>query len=235
MMNWDWLIQTSSFIENNFYLSSILRIVLAALAGSLVGIERSVKGRAAGLRTHMLVCLGSAITAMIGVYLGQELGIPSDATRISAQVMSGVGFLGAGTILLKKGNSRVTGLTTAAGLWATAAIGLAVGYGFYFVAFIAVIIVILTFSIVPLEYLMTRKSQRIAVYLEINAVDGVQDLIKILADEFDAEEIQVTPARSNTPNHVGIETLIHIPPKETIQKTADALCALEHVMFVLHQ
>lgn len=235
-MDWFWnlITQSSAFIANNFYLSAFLRIMLAALAGSLVGIERAVKGRAAGLRTHMLVCLGSAITAMMGIYLSQQVGIDADATRISAQVMSGVGFLGAGTILLKKGNARVTGLTTAAGLWATAAIGLAVGYGFYFVGFVAVLIVILTFAIVPLESRMTRKSQRVAVYIEIDSVDAVQSLITELENKFEAVEIQATPARSNTPGHVGIETLIHIPPKESVKKTTNELFALDHVVFVLH-
>ncbi len=230
----DFCTQVTAFVQSNFYLSAFLRIVLAALAGSLVGIERAVKGRAAGLRTHMLVCLGSAITAMLGVYLSQQIGIDADATRISAQVMSGVGFLGAGTILLKKGNARVTGLTTAAGLWATAAIGLAIGYGFYFIGFISVLIVIMTFAIVPLESRMTRKSQRVAVYLEIDSVDAVQALIGELEAKFEAVEIQATPARSNTPNHVGIETLIHIPHKESVKKTTDALCQLDHVVFVLH-
>ena len=81
----------------------IIRIFLAALAGGIVGLERGFHGRAAGLRTHMLVCLGAALTALIGCYLSIELG-GSDPQRTGAQVMSGVGFLGAGTILLKKGN-----------------------------------------------------------------------------------------------------------------------------------
>ena len=239
-MNWihsvfDSLAQAWDFTQANFYLSALIRIVLAAIAGSLVGIERAVKGRAAGLRTHMLVCLGSAITAMLGLYLTEQAGIAADVTRISAQVMSGVGFLGAGTILLKKGNSRVTGLTTAAGLWATAAIGLAVGYGYYFVAYVAVLIVIMTFAIVPLESRMTRRSQKIVVYLEIDSVDAVQPLIELLESRFEADEIQVTPSRSNTANHVGMEALVHIPPTEEISDKVEALYQLEHVIFVLHQ
>ena len=97
----------------------------------------------------MLVCLGAALSAIIGVMLAEEmaeLGINTDVQRTGAQVMSGVGFLGAGTILLKKANTRITGLTTAAGLWATAAIGLSVGYGLYEAAFATVFVVMIAFT-----------------------------------------------------------------------------------------
>ena len=138
----------------------IIRIFLAALAGGIVGLERGFHGRAAGLRTHMLVCLGAALTALIGCYLSIELG-GSDPQRTGAQVMSGVGFLGAGTILLKKGNSQITGLTTAAGLWATAAIGLSIGYGLYEAAFVTVFVVVTAFTLMSrVEFRMNRKRQR---------------------------------------------------------------------------
>ncbi len=222
-----------NYLQDINAVSTLIRIVLAALAGGLVGIERAVHGRAAGLRTHMLVSLGAALTAMIGLFLTKELGIDADATRIAAQVMSGLGFLGAGTILLKKGNSRITGLTTAAGLWATAAIGLAVGYGFYLAAYVAVAIVILTFAIIPIESRMTRTSQKMFVYLELDRVDAVQNTLQELTAVFDAQEIQVTAARSNTQNHVGIEALIRIPPKESHDEKLKEIYALEHVIFVL--
>ena len=107
----------------------ILRVILAAVAGALVGLEREFHGRAAGMRTHMMVALGAALTSMIGLYVCFVLEFNSDPMRVAAQVISGVGFLGAGTILLRGGGSRITGLTTGAGLWAAAAIGLAVGAG----------------------------------------------------------------------------------------------------------
>ena len=107
----------------------IIRILVAVLAGALVGLEREVHGRAAGLRTHMMVSLGAALTSLIGLYCVQKLGLSADPLRIGAQVISGIGFLGAGTILLRRGGSHITGLTTAAGVWTAAAIGLAVGIG----------------------------------------------------------------------------------------------------------
>ena len=107
----------------------ILRLFLAVLTGGLIGTERGRHGRAAGMRTHILVCLGATITAMTGIYVDSVMQ-NGDVMRLAAQVISGIGFLGAGMIVPKNG-SIVKGLTTAAGVWATATIGIALGYGFY--------------------------------------------------------------------------------------------------------
>ena len=122
----------------------ILRLLTAALLGSFVGIERENKKRAAGLRTHVLVCLGSALVMVLSEYLFNAYrGLTNvDPARLGAQVISGIGFLGAGTII-KQGVS-VKGLTTAASLWATACIGLAAGAGFYTAAVVAAVIVFVT-------------------------------------------------------------------------------------------
>ena len=211
----------------------IIRIFLAALAGGIVGLERGFHGRAAGLRTHMLVCLGAALTALIGCYLSIELG-GSDPQRTGAQVMSGVGFLGAGPILLKKGNSQITGLTTAAGLWATAAIGLSIGYGLYEAAIVTVFVVVTAFTLMSrVEFRMNRKRQRAFFYLELDNVNSVKEMIDILSAEYAAVEIQVTPARSGHPEHVGMEALIRIPPKVTVNAKIQKLESLQHVIFAL--
>ena len=215
----------------------ILKILLAVIAGAIVGAEREVHGRAAGLRTHILVSLGSALCAIIGSYLSVEMakmGINSDAQRTGAQVMSGIGFLGAGTILVKKGNSRITGLTTAAGLWATAAIGLAMGYGLYIPSFATALIAVFAFTVISkVETRVTRKRRRLFVYLEIDSVNVVKDTIDILQTNFDAIEIQVTSARSGTAPHVGIETLVHIPPKVSSKEKIKKLQKLDHVIFAI--
>ncbi len=216
----------------------VTRILLAGLAGGLVGFEREYHGRAAGLRTHMMVSLGAALTAIIGVSLSvlmyETYGVTSDIQRTGAQVMSGIGFLGAGTILLKKSNSQITGLTTAAGLWATAAIGLAVGYGLYIPAFITVLVVMMAFTLMSrVEALMNRKRQRVFIYLELNTVDAVKKMSAQLADRFGAVEIQVTPARSGTPGHVGMEALIRIPAKVSVRNKLEKLQTLDNVVFAL--
>lgn len=110
--------------------SLVLRILLAVLCGGIIGFERGRHQQAAGLRTHILVCAGSACAMLVGQYLYHMLGENTDPARIGAQVISGIGFIGAGTIIL---NSRhqIKGVTTAAGLWASAAMGLAAGVGYY--------------------------------------------------------------------------------------------------------
>jgi putative Mg2+ transporter-C (MgtC) family protein len=106
-----------------------IRAILAIIVGCLIGAERAKHGRAAGMRTHILVCLGAAMTSMTSLYVSEVLNYGGDVLRIPAQVISGIGFLGAGMIILKN-NNTIVGLTTAAGIWATATIGIAIGYGF---------------------------------------------------------------------------------------------------------
>ena len=112
------------------YLSILVRLLTAAFCGGIIGLERDLKSRPAGFRVHILVCLGGAVAAMTGHFLYLGLGLPADITRIGAQVLSGMGFIGAGTILVTN-NHSVKGLTTAAGIWTSGIIGVAVGGGFY--------------------------------------------------------------------------------------------------------
>ncbi len=124
-------------------LETILRLLLAAFAGSMIGVERERLQWSAGLRTHMLVCVGSCLIVIVSAYgfsAVLDTHVVLDPSRIAAQVVSGIGFLGAGTILLR--GEVVKGLTTAASLWAVAAIGLAVGTGLYVAAIATTIIVL---------------------------------------------------------------------------------------------
>lgn len=126
--------------------STAFRVFLAVLLGGLIGLERGHHGRAAGLRTHILVCLGAAMAALVGLYTVSVLGFSSDPMRVGAQVISGIGFLGVGTIIIRN-RQQVTGLTTAAGLWTTACIGLAVGIDYYVAALVAFLAVMITMAI----------------------------------------------------------------------------------------
>ncbi|MBQ3507069.1 MAG: MgtC/SapB family protein [Clostridia bacterium] len=212
----------------------VIRVLLAALAGALVGLEREFHGRAAGMRTHMMVALGAALTAMIGMFTVNELGISSDPLRVGAQVISGVGFLGAGTILLRGGGSRITGLTTAAGLWTAASIGLAVGIGFYVGAFMTVFAVMFTFTLVTrIEMRLNRKRQRMAIYLELEHVDAVRPMLDMLRTEYGLMEAQVTPPRSGTPPHVGMEILVRVPQKLSTEENLRRFSDLPRVVFAL--
>ena len=212
----------------------VIRVLLAALAGALVGLEREFHGRAAGMRTHMMVALGAALAAMIGLYTVHELGISSDPMRVGAQVISGVGFLGAGTILLRGGGSRITGLTTAAGLWTAASIGLAVGIGFYVGAFMTVIAAMLTFTLITsLEKFLNRKRRRMAIYLELEDVDAVSPMLEMLRTEYGLMEAQVTPPRSGTAPHVGMEILVQVPQKLSTSENLKRFADLPRVVFAL--
>lgn len=135
----------------------LTRLLLSVILGGVLGVEREQKRKPAGFRTYVIVCLGAALVMMTNQYAHIYMGAP-DSTRLAAQVISGIGFLGAGTILVTK-NNQVRGLTTAAGLWAAAALGLAVGCGFYtgaIMAFLAILISIRVLQV--LDYVIYRKS-----------------------------------------------------------------------------
>lgn len=128
-----------------------LRLGLSVLAGGLVGLERELRRQSAGLRTHILICLGSTLLMLLSIWLPQEFGLDrSDPARIAAQVVSGIGFLGAGAFI-KIGNN-VRGITTAASIWVVAAIGMAIGAGMWFAALVA-----LTLSLVVLGALESAE------------------------------------------------------------------------------
>nr|WP_325256942.1 MgtC/SapB family protein [uncultured Oscillibacter sp.] len=146
--------------------SVALRMTLAVICGGVIGIEREYKRRPAGFRTHILICLGAAMTTLTSQYLYLFLGQYTDMARLGAQVVAGIGFIGAGTIIVTR-RQRVKGLTTAAGLWAAAIIGLALGGGFYegglFATFL-ILIAELFFSRV--EYRMLKNAPEVNLYVE---------------------------------------------------------------------
>ncbi|HSV94861.1 MAG TPA: MgtC/SapB family protein [Spirochaetia bacterium] len=143
-------------ISNSFQVTIAFRIFLAFLAGILIGFDRERSGKAAGLRTQMLVCIGSALFAGLSIYVANSMGVlGQDPTRIMAQIVSGVGFLGAG-VILKNGN-RLSGVTTAATIWTTAAVGTAIGAGFYIPAAITVVLILMLTPIAYLQYRFGTK------------------------------------------------------------------------------
>ncbi|MBO4635800.1 MAG: MgtC/SapB family protein [Clostridiales bacterium] len=132
------------------FLTVIVRLIFSIICGGAIGLERSYKNRPAGFRTHILVCIGATIACMTGIYLYVNLHFPTDISRLGAQVVSGLGFIGGGTIIVIN-KKRIKGLTTAAGLWTCGVIGLAIGAGFYEGALIATVLVLIAeiyFSIV---------------------------------------------------------------------------------------
>ena len=211
----------------------IVRLLLAMLAGGIIGLERGKQGRAAGMRTHILVSIGAALTALIGFYVSDMTDIISDPMRLSAQVISGIGFLGVGTILIK-GRFQITGLTTAAGLWATAAIGLAFGAGFYTGGIAAFVIIVLSMTIFHrLEYRITKRYNRFGIYMEIRSDNMIKTAISDLKKSFKVSDIQVTPPRSGKTGNVGIEGNVHISSQKRItpEEVSQTLEQLEYVVY----
>ncbi len=209
-----------------------IKLALATIAGGIIGMERGKQGRAAGMRTHILVTVGAALTAMIGLFTNQVLGYSSDPLRIAAQVISGIGFLGVGTILLK-GRFQITGLTTAAGLWCTATIGLAIGTGFYEGALGAFVFSVLAVTLLhKLEYKIIKRSDRFGIYVEISSDSAVTRTIECLRTLYNVTDIQVTAPRSAHVGNVGIESNIHMKggdPREVARRLEE----LEFVVFAL--
>ena len=154
-------------------LSTVLRSFAAVVIGGLIGSERARHGRAAGMRTHILVCLGSCMTSMTSMFVVDMVGNSGDVFRIPAQVVSGIGFLGAGMIILKN-NNMITGLTTAAGVWTTATIGVALGYGYY-VGAAAVTVLFLSTIILFARFERKRKSAEV-IYIEIDDAHKVNEV-----------------------------------------------------------
>ncbi len=213
----------------------IIRLFLAMIAGGIIGLERGKQGRAAGMRTHILVSIGASLTALIGFYIYEELEMITDPMRLSAQVISGIGFLGVGTILVK-GRFQITGLTTAAGLWATAAIGLALGAGFYTGAIAAFFIIVLSMTIFHrLEYRITKRYNRFGIYMEISSDDKVKIAIEDLKKSFHISDIQVTPPRSGKVGNVGIEGNVHISSQKRItpEQVAHTLEQYDYVVYAI--
>lgn len=143
-----------------------LRMILAFVCGGFVGIEREYKRRPAGFRTHILICMGAAMTTLTSQYLYLEMNYQTDMARLGAQVVAGIGFIGAGSIIVTR-RQRVKGLTTAAGLWATAIIGLAIGAGFYEGGiFTAVLILLAELYFSKLGYYVMEYTPERNLYIE---------------------------------------------------------------------
>lgn len=146
--------------------SIVIRLLAAVIAGGIIGFDRAMKRRGAGMKTHVLVCLGATLVMMTGQFIQINYEGNMDVARLGAQVISGVGFLGVGTIIVT-GRNQVRGLTTAAGLWTCACIGLAIGIGFIDGAFLTLALVVFSFKILSkVDGWIERYAKSYELYLE---------------------------------------------------------------------
>ncbi len=171
------------FLEGSSDMAAAIRLVLATLFGSLIGWERVVKRHSAGIKTFALVSLGSAVATSLNIYLAMIPGLSADVSRIPAGVVSGIGFLGAGTILVT-GRQQIKGLTTAASLWVTSCMGMAIGGGYMIVGFVCFLLIMLAnVVLMNLSRIVEETSKYISIYIEVNKDGGARKLTKWIREQ----------------------------------------------------
>jgi putative Mg2+ transporter-C (MgtC) family protein len=209
-----------------------VRMLIAAILGAAIGLEREIHEHPAGMRTHLLVSLGSAIFTVLSIYGFEGIhaeGVTAtvDPTRISAQVVSGIGFLGAGAIL--KYGTSIRGLTTAASLWTAAAIGMAAGAGEWIIAAVGTFIVV--FSLWPLNALVARihrpGSKSIKLRLHVGRLEAVGDVSRLLS----GRRIELAGINSQriSKGRYEVEIDLHLPSSARAQDVIDAILAIPDV------
>ncbi len=216
--------------EFNMY-SVALRLLLAMLFGGIIGIERGSKRRAAGFRTYMLVCVGSALVMITNQYLA--INYATDPARLGAQVVSGIGFLGAGTIIVTTHN-QIKGLTTAAGLWASACLGLAVGIGFYEGAIIASVLI---FFIIALMGKVDRKivsnAKSMDIYVELGENGKLSELLSLAHNNgIRVLNVEFVQSRMNNAEPFAALISLHLPKRRLHDDVLSRFANIDGVSFI---
>ena len=221
----------NEYLQSINMFSTVLRLMLALVCGGLLGLERGKKKRPAGFRTHMLVCVGSALAMITNQYMAEHYaGI--DASRMASQVISGIGFLGAGTIMVT-GLQKIRGLTTAAGLWVVACIGLAFGTGFYSGGIVATVLCYVINTVLHrVETRMETNARIIGIYVELADVSYIGKLLeKLRQSEINVTELETGKARMSD-NHVGVLLVIRLAHFVNHSEIIEQLEMVEGVSFV---
>ena len=211
----------------------LVRLTLAVVCGGVIGAERETKRRPAGFRTHILICLGAAITTLTSQYLLLSLHLFTDVARLGAQVITGVGFLGVGTILVT-GRHKIKGLTTAAGLWASACLGLAIGIGFYSGALVAALIIFISLTMLPrMENYFYQRSRVLEVYVEANNLEDYREVtryIKSIGSTFmESHIIQTSPVTNGS---IAINLSVVLPKEISRQEALAAIESMDGIFLV---
>ena len=209
-----------------------VRLVIALLCGGIIGIERERKQRPAGFRTHILICIGAAMTTLTSQYIAFDLKASTDLARLGAQVSAGIGFIGAGTIIVTK-RKNVKGLTTAAGLWASAIVGLCTGAGFIEGALITtVIIVIAELFLSRFEYFMISNSRTINILVEFNGTTNLTSIMDVVKESSSyIRDIEITKSNNGENNSCAIFSL-KMPRKTSHERLLNIIASLDGVVAV---
>lgn len=212
-------------------ISIFVRLTLALLCGGILGIERGSKKRPAGFRTYVLVCIGSSLAMMTSQYIYQEFG-SSDPSRIASQIVSGIGFLGAGTIIIT-GMKQVKGLTTAAGLWAAACMGIAIGIGFYEGAIIGCIFIFTVLTILQkFDEYVTTSSTVLDLYMEMDDIVHFKAFLNIARENgLHVSNIEINKPKSLEAGVGVLLTLEHVAKKQR-SETLSLLSSIEGIRYI---
>ena len=228
MLSYGWL----NYLREINIFSIVLRLCLAMLIGGILGMERGRKHRPAGLRTYMLVCIGSTLVMMTNQFVTLVYG-GADPVRMGAQVVSGIGFLGAGTIIVT-GRSQVRGITTAAGLWTAACCGLCIGIGFYEGALVGgLAIYLIIVSMQKFDDILHKSAHQMEVYLEYSSTIPFSEFLKSARDmSIEITEIQIKKSTSVTKELFSVVLMAKSTTKQTIEEMDAALNTLPGVLYL---
>lgn len=228
----------AGYLQDFHFVSVAFRLALAVICGGVIGLEREAKRRAAGFRTYMLVALGSTLAMLLGQYMCRMIQGPwaaqvsshVDVSRIGAQVVNGIGFLGAGTVIVNTGKQQVKGLTTAAGLWACACMGLAIGAGFYECVILSVLLVFLSMRVLwHIEGRIVENSRNINLYIEFSSIDNTSQILRALKAhgaqiyEVDISRKQLEPFQ-NSSAVISLRLKEKLPHTQLIASMMDLEC-----------
>jgi len=236
--------QTFSFFRELNIWSMMLRVVLAMLVGGVIGMERERKGRAAGFRTYMLVALGAAVTMILSQYLDLMLKTfladdyalvsqRTDVARLGTQVISGMGFLAAGTVIVT-GKQEVTGLTTAAGLWASACMGLAVGAGFLECVLVSFLLIVLSIRVLPaVESLIVNRSRNMLLYVETENIFQLSAMVSFIKREnIRVYSLEIDRGGQKNPDSISALLNIRLPIHLYHAELVAALSTLDGILSI---
>ncbi len=220
------------FTESFNMWGAVLRMLLAVICGGLIGIEREHKRRPAGFRTHILICLGASLTTLTSQYIYLQLDMFTDLTRLGAQVIAGIGFIGVGTVIVTK-RRQVKGLTTAAGLWASAIVGLAVGAGYFEAALIATAMILLVELVLArFEWFLMSTARDIHLYIEYKENDSLEKIDEYLRNRgILVSDLHITKSANSSKLPCAIYSL-QLPRKMTHDRVMTALSEIDGVVSV---
>lgn len=209
-----------------------IRLLLAFLIGGFIGFDRGIKRRGAGIKTHTLVCLSAALVMLTGQYIYMNFAGATDVARLGAQVINGIGFLGAGTIIVT-GRHQIRGLTTASSIWACACIGLAIGIGFIQGVLVIFLLMLLVLHIMPrIDMAIYRRSKHFDLYIEFDDTSDITNFIKYLRSQnFQLSSIDIAKPKVQV-DGVAIFTSIEVADKEKRKECLKMLNDVEGVRFI---